>query len=114
MALACVMNALRSPHSNPSMTSTPSFSATSTSSLSLLMSRSTSPNVSIDVVLDSISIATTQCKTLEKADIIFCFIFEAIKKLMNEQNEESGRVSRSIASRVKVSGDEGFRVLVKH
>ncbi|KAH1208888.1 U3 snoRNP-associated protein-like [Glycine max] len=38
------------------------------------------------------------------------------QKLLKEQNEESGRVRRSIASRVKVSGtgDEGFRVLVKH
>ncbi|KAG5005818.1 hypothetical protein JHK85_024360 [Glycine max] len=36
------------------------------------------------------------------------------QKLLKEQNEESGRVRRSLASRVKVSGDEGFRVLAKH
>ncbi|ESW19487.1 hypothetical protein PHAVU_006G129100 [Phaseolus vulgaris] len=36
------------------------------------------------------------------------------QKLIKEQNEESGRVRRSIASRVKVSSDEGFKVLVKH
>ncbi|TKY72367.1 U3 snoRNP-associated protein YAO [Spatholobus suberectus] len=36
------------------------------------------------------------------------------QKLIKEQQEESGRVRRSIASRVKVSDDEGFRPLVKH
>ncbi|KAK7303556.1 hypothetical protein RJT34_14463 [Clitoria ternatea] len=36
------------------------------------------------------------------------------QKLIKEQQEESGRVRRAIASRVKVSGDEGFRVLAKH
>ncbi|XP_020203886.1 U3 snoRNP-associated protein-like EMB2271 [Cajanus cajan] len=36
------------------------------------------------------------------------------QKLLKEQQEESGRVRRSIASSVKVSGDGGFRVLVKH
>ncbi|KAK7331265.1 hypothetical protein VNO77_25485 [Canavalia gladiata] len=35
------------------------------------------------------------------------------QKLIKEQQEESGRVRRAIASRVKVS-DDGFRVLVKH
>ncbi|KAG5142312.1 hypothetical protein JHK82_018007 [Glycine max] len=57
-------------------------------------------NVIIDVVLNSVFIATTHCKTLEKVDIIFCSIFEAIKNLLKEQNEESGLVKRSIASRV--------------
>ncbi|KAL3009611.1 hypothetical protein AAZX31_07G093100 [Glycine max] len=56
-------------------------------------------NVIIDVVLNSVFIATTHCKTLEKVDIIFCSIFEAIKNLLKEQNEESGLVKRSIASR---------------
>lgn len=36
------------------------------------------------------------------------------QRLIQEQQEESGRVRRSIASRVKVGDDEGFRVLVKH
>ncbi|RDY01557.1 U3 snoRNP-associated protein-like EMB2271, partial [Mucuna pruriens] len=36
------------------------------------------------------------------------------QKLIKDQQEESGRIRRSIASRVKVSDDEGFRVLVKH
>ncbi|KAL2341528.1 hypothetical protein Fmac_009468 [Flemingia macrophylla] len=36
------------------------------------------------------------------------------QKLLKEQQEESGRVRRSIASSVKVNGDGGFRVLVKH
>ena len=99
MASTCVMNALRSPHSNPSTMLIPSFFITSTSSLSLSMSRSTPPNVFVDVVLDNVSIATTQRKTLAKANVIFCSIFEAIKKLLKEQNEESGRVRKSIASR---------------
>ncbi|KAK7412808.1 hypothetical protein VNO78_04451 [Psophocarpus tetragonolobus] len=36
------------------------------------------------------------------------------QRLLKEQQEESGRVRKSIASRVKVGSDEGFRLLVKH
>ncbi|XP_027338871.1 U3 snoRNP-associated protein-like EMB2271 isoform X2 [Abrus precatorius] len=36
------------------------------------------------------------------------------QKLIKEQQEESGRVRRAIASRVEVRGDSGFRVLLKH
>ena len=56
-------------------------------------------NIAVDVVLDNVSIATTHRKTLEKDDVIFCSIFEAIKKLLKEQNEESGHFRQSIASR---------------
>lgn len=35
-------------------------------------------NVAIDAVLDSVSIANTHRKTLEKAGVIFCSISEAI------------------------------------
>ncbi|KAG4935535.1 hypothetical protein JHK85_050454 [Glycine max] len=55
-------------------------------------------NIAVDVVLDNVSIATTHRKTLEKDDVIFCSIFEAIKKLLKEQNEESGHFRQSIAS----------------
>ncbi|KAF3676692.1 UPF0051 protein [Capsicum annuum] len=37
-------------------------------------------NVAVDAVLDSVSIATTHRKTLEKAGVIFCSISEAIKE----------------------------------
>lgn len=36
------------------------------------------------------------------------------QRLIQENQEESGRVRRSIASSVKVGDDEGFRMLVKH
>ncbi|KAL2467149.1 UPF0051 protein ABCI8 [Abeliophyllum distichum] len=37
-------------------------------------------NVAVDAVLDSVSIATTHRKTLEKAGVIFCSISEAIRE----------------------------------
>ncbi|CAK9327326.1 unnamed protein product [Citrullus colocynthis] len=49
-------------------------------------------NVAVDAVLDSVSIATTHRKTLEKAGVIFCSISEAIKEYPDLVRKYLGRV----------------------
>lgn len=49
-------------------------------------------NVAVDAVLDSVSIATTHRKTLEKAGVIFCSISEAIVKYPDLVKKYLGRV----------------------
>ncbi|CDP09652.1 unnamed protein product [Coffea canephora] len=49
-------------------------------------------NVAVDAVLDSVSIATTHRKTLEKAGVIFCSISEAIKEYPDLVGKYLGRV----------------------
>ncbi|KAL1829821.1 hypothetical protein ACET3Z_008233 [Daucus carota] len=49
-------------------------------------------NVAVDAVLDSVSIATTHRKTLEKAGVIFCSISEAIKEYPDLVRKYLGKV----------------------
>ncbi|XAR53784.1 hypothetical protein NMG60_11022466 [Bertholletia excelsa] len=49
-------------------------------------------NVAVDAVLDSVSIATTHRKTLEKAGVIFCSITEAIREYPDLVKKYLGRV----------------------
>ncbi|KAL5062489.1 hypothetical protein RYX36_024226 [Vicia faba] len=49
-------------------------------------------NVAVDAVLDSVSIATTHRKTLEKAGVIFCPISEAIREYPDLVKKYLGRV----------------------
>lgn len=49
-------------------------------------------NVAVDAVLDSVSIATTHRKTLEKAGVIFCSISEAIREYPDLVRNYLGRV----------------------
>ncbi|CAI0474651.1 unnamed protein product [Linum tenue] len=49
-------------------------------------------NVAVDAVLDSVSIATTHRKTLEKAGVIFCSISEAIQKYPDLVKKYLGKV----------------------
>ncbi|KAI3688688.1 hypothetical protein L2E82_46452 [Cichorium intybus] len=49
-------------------------------------------NVAVDAVLDSVSIATTHRKTLEKSGVIFCSISEAIKEHPDLVKKYLGRV----------------------
>ncbi|KAL5773339.1 hypothetical protein ACOSQ2_013263 [Xanthoceras sorbifolium] len=49
-------------------------------------------NVAVDAVLDSVSIATTHRKTLEKAGVIFCSISEAIREYPDLVRKYLGRV----------------------
>jgi FeS assembly protein SufB len=49
-------------------------------------------NVAVDAVLDSVSIATTHRKTLEKAGVIFCSISEAIREYPDMVRKYLGRV----------------------
>ncbi|THG09216.1 hypothetical protein TEA_027402 [Camellia sinensis var. sinensis] len=49
-------------------------------------------NVVVDAVLDSVSIATTHRKTLEKAGVIFCLITEAIREYPDLVRKFLGRV----------------------
>ncbi|XP_055827709.1 UPF0051 protein ABCI8, chloroplastic-like [Solanum dulcamara] len=49
-------------------------------------------NVAVDAVLDSVSIATTHRKTLEKAGVIFCSISEAIREYPDLVKKYLGRV----------------------
>lgn len=49
-------------------------------------------NVAVDAVLDSVSIATTHRKTLEKSGVIFCSISEAIREYPDLINKYLGRV----------------------
>ena len=49
-------------------------------------------NVAVDAVLDSVSIATTHRKTLEKAGVIFCSISEAIKEYPDLVKKYLGKV----------------------
>ncbi|KAL2930477.1 UPF0051 protein ABCI8 chloroplastic [Bienertia sinuspersici] len=49
-------------------------------------------NVAVDAVLDSVSIATTHRKTLEKSGVIFCSISEAIKEYPDLVKKYLGRV----------------------
>ncbi|KAL6992751.1 UPF0051 protein abci8, chloroplastic [Sarracenia purpurea var. burkii] len=49
-------------------------------------------NVAVDAVLDSVSIATTHRKTLEKAGVIFCSISEAIKEYPDLVRKHLGKV----------------------
>ena len=51
-----------------------------------------SKNVAVDAVLDSVSIATTHRKTLEKAGVIFCSISEAIREYPDLIRKYLGRV----------------------
>lgn len=51
-----------------------------------------SRNVAVDAVLDSVSIATTHRKTLEKAGVIFCSISEAIREYPDLVRKYLGRV----------------------
>lgn len=51
-----------------------------------------SKNVAIDAVLDSVSIATTHRKTLEKSGVIFCSISEAIREYPDLVRKYLGRV----------------------
>ncbi|CAI9270199.1 unnamed protein product [Lactuca saligna] len=56
-------------------------------------------NVAVDAVLDSVSIATTHRKTLEKSGVIFCSISEAIKDHPDKVKKYLGKV---------VSSDDNF------
>ncbi|XP_059284515.1 UPF0051 protein ABCI8, chloroplastic-like [Lycium ferocissimum] len=49
-------------------------------------------NVAVDAVLDSVSIATTHRKTLEKSGVIFCSISEAIREYPDLVKKYLGRV----------------------
>ncbi|KAL0442923.1 UNVERIFIED_CONTAM: hypothetical protein Slati_2015000 [Sesamum latifolium] len=49
-------------------------------------------NVAVDAVLDSVSIATTHRKTLEKSGVIFCSISEAIREYPDLIRKYLGRV----------------------
>ncbi|CAM8924254.1 unnamed protein product [Rhodiola kirilowii] len=49
-------------------------------------------NVAVDAVLDSVSIATTHRKTLEKAGVIFCSISEAIREYPELVKKYLGRI----------------------
>uniref|UniRef100_A0A7N0TR69 Uncharacterized protein n=1 Tax=Kalanchoe fedtschenkoi TaxID=63787 RepID=A0A7N0TR69_KALFE len=49
-------------------------------------------NVAVDAVLDSVSIATTHRKTLEKAGVIFCSISEAIREYPDLIKKYLGRI----------------------
>ncbi|XP_052180588.1 UPF0051 protein ABCI8, chloroplastic [Diospyros lotus] len=49
-------------------------------------------NVAVDAVLDSVSIATTHRKTLEKAGVIFCSISEAIREYPDLVRKYLGKV----------------------
>ncbi|CAN1317553.1 UPF0051 protein ABCI8, chloroplastic [Linum perenne] len=49
-------------------------------------------NVAVDAVLDSVSIATTHRKTLEKSGVIFCSISEAIQKYPDLVKKYLGKV----------------------
>ncbi|PSS04703.1 UPF0051 protein, partial [Actinidia chinensis var. chinensis] len=49
-------------------------------------------NVAVDAVLDSVSIATTHRKTLEKSGVIFCSISEAIREYPDFVRKYLGRV----------------------
>ncbi|KAG7552981.1 SUF system FeS cluster assembly SufB [Arabidopsis thaliana x Arabidopsis arenosa] len=49
-------------------------------------------NVAVDAVLDSVSIATTHRKTLEKSGVIFCSISEAIREYPDLIKKYLGRV----------------------
>ncbi|MCD7451045.1 UPF0051 protein abci8, chloroplastic [Datura stramonium] len=49
-------------------------------------------NVAVDAVLDSVSIATTHRKTLEKSGVIFCSISEAIREHPDLVKKYLGRV----------------------
>ncbi|XP_073299068.1 iron-sulfur cluster assembly SufBD family protein ABCI8, chloroplastic-like [Primulina huaijiensis] len=49
-------------------------------------------NVAVDAVLDSVSIATTHRKTLEKAGVIFCSISEAVREYPDLVRKYLGRV----------------------
>ncbi|KAL9392741.1 hypothetical protein Peur_016661 [Populus x canadensis] len=57
-----------------------------------LTERNRLANVAVDAVLDSVSIATTHRKTLEKAGVIFCSISEAIQKYPDLVRKYLGRV----------------------
>ncbi|XP_004494771.1 iron-sulfur cluster assembly SufBD family protein ABCI8, chloroplastic [Cicer arietinum] len=52
-------------------------------------------NVAVDAVLDSVSIATTHRKTLEKSGVIFCSISEAIKEYPDLVKSYLGKVVAS-------------------
>ncbi|KAL0305923.1 UNVERIFIED_CONTAM: hypothetical protein Sradi_6009600 [Sesamum radiatum] len=56
-------------------------------------------NVAVDAVLDSVSIATTHRKTLEKSGVIFCSISEAIREI---NAMETGQFERTL-----IVADEG-------
>lgn len=56
-------------------------------------------NVAVDAVLDSVSIATTHRKTLEKSGVIFCSISEAIREYPDLVKKYLGKV---------VSPDDNF------
>ncbi|XP_061371492.1 UPF0051 protein ABCI8, chloroplastic-like isoform X2 [Gastrolobium bilobum] len=60
-------------------------------------------NVAVDAVLDSVSIATTHRKALEKAGVIFCSISEAIREYPD--------LVRKYLGRVVPSGDNYFAAL---
>ncbi|KAL6567494.1 UPF0051 protein abci8, chloroplastic [Orobanche gracilis] len=49
-------------------------------------------NVAVDAVLDSVSIATTHRKTLEKAGVIFCSISEAVREYPDLIRKYLGKV----------------------
>ncbi|KAK9665609.1 hypothetical protein RND81_14G123300 [Saponaria officinalis] len=49
-------------------------------------------NVAVDAVLDSVSVATTHRKTLEKVGVIFCSISEAIREYPDMVKKYLGRV----------------------
>jgi len=49
-------------------------------------------NVAVDAVLDSVSIATTHRKTLEKAGVIFCSISDAVKEYPDLVRSYLGKV----------------------
>ncbi|KAG8385730.1 hypothetical protein BUALT_Bualt03G0075600 [Buddleja alternifolia] len=49
-------------------------------------------NVAVDAVLDSVSIATTHRKTLEKSGVIFCSISEAVREYPDLVRKYLGRV----------------------
>nr|XP_043609300.1 UPF0051 protein ABCI8, chloroplastic [Erigeron canadensis] len=56
-------------------------------------------NVAVDAVLDSVSIATTHRKTLEKSGVIFCSISEAVREYPDLVKKYLGKV---------VSSDDNF------
>ncbi|BAT84011.1 hypothetical protein VIGAN_04127300 [Vigna angularis var. angularis] len=49
-------------------------------------------NVAVDTVLNSVSMATTYRKTLEKAEVIFCSISDAIKEYLKLVHKYLGKV----------------------
>ncbi|XVF27859.1 hypothetical protein REPUB_Repub14bG0145500 [Reevesia pubescens] len=76
-------------------------------------------NVAVDAVLDSVSIAATHRKTLEKAGVIFCSISEAIREYPDLVRKYLGRVVPSednyyAALNSAVFSDGSFCYIPKH